>query len=78
MQANYQQCWCFALSGARQYAPEISTKSGVLRRALRRVGGQIIVLAFVLLDIVGLGFALVASVWLAPWVTVNLTALVGL
>jgi Flp pilus assembly protein TadB len=33
------------------------------------------VLAFVLLDIGGLGFALAAPVWLAPWVTINLTAL---
>jgi hypothetical protein len=74
MQINYQQCWCFAPSGAPQYA--ITTKPGVLRRTLRRVGGQIIVLAFILLDIVGLEFALVASVWLVPWVTINLTALV--
>jgi flagellar biosynthesis GTPase FlhF len=76
MQTSYQQCWCFALSGARQYAPKISTKAGVLRRTLRRVGGQIIVLAFVLLDIAGLGIALVESIWLAPWVAINVTALV--
>ena len=55
MQVNHQQCWSFALSGAWQYAPE--TKAGVLRRTLRRVGGQIIVLAFVLLDIAGLVMA---------------------
>jgi hypothetical protein len=48
----------------------------VLRRTLRRLGGQIILLAFVLLDTGSLGFALVAPVWLAPWVTINLTALV--
>ena len=76
MQVNYQQCWSFALSGARQYVPETSTKPGVLRRTLRRLGAQIIVLAFVLIDIGGLGFALVASIWLAPWVAINLTALV--
>jgi hypothetical protein len=46
----------------------------LLRRTLRRVGGQIVWLAFVLLDIGGLGFALAAPVWLAPWVTINLTA----
>jgi DnaJ-domain-containing protein 1 len=40
------------------------------------LSGQIIVLAFVLIDIGGLGFALVASVWLAPWLAINLTALV--
>jgi DnaJ-domain-containing protein 1 len=40
------------------------------------MGGQIIVLAFVLLDAGGLGFALVAPVWLAPWVAINVTALV--
>ena len=76
MQVNHQQCWSFALSGARQYVPETSTRPGVLRRTLRRLSGQIIVLAFVLIDIGGLGFALVASVWLAPWLAINLTALV--
>jgi DnaJ-domain-containing protein 1 len=40
------------------------------------LGGQTIVSAFVLIDIAGLGFALVASIWLAPWVAINLTALV--
>jgi DNA repair exonuclease SbcCD ATPase subunit len=40
------------------------------------VSGQIIVLALVLLDIGGLGFTVVASVWLAPWVAINVTALV--
>ena len=74
MQVNHQQCWSFALSGAWQYAPE--TKAGVLRRTLRRVGGQIIVLAFVLLDIAGLVMALAASIWLAPWAAINATALV--
>ena len=54
MQVNHQQCWSFALSGARQYVPETSTKPGVLRRTLRRLGAQIIVLAFVLIDIGGL------------------------
>ena len=43
---------------------------------LRRVGGQIIVLAFVLLDIAGLMMALAASIWLAPWAAINVTALV--
>jgi DnaJ-domain-containing protein 1 len=76
MQVNHQQCWSFVPSGARQYAPETSTKSGVLRRTLRRLGGQTIVSAFVLIDIGGLGFALVASIWLAPWLAINLTALV--
>ena len=74
MQVNHQQCWSFALSGAWQYAPE--TKAGVLRRTLRRVGGQIIVLAFVLLDIAGLVMALAASIWIAPWAAINVTALV--
>ena len=54
----------------------ISTKPGLLQRTLRRVGGQIIVLAFVVLDIGGLGFALVVPIWLAPWVAINVTALV--
>jgi hypothetical protein len=76
MQLKYQQYWCFAPSGAPLYAPVIGTKPGLLRRTLRRVGGQIIVLALVLLDISGLGFALVASIWLAPWVAINVTALV--
>jgi flagellar biosynthesis GTPase FlhF len=76
MQVNYWQCWCFALSGARQYVSETSTKPGLLRRTLRRLGAQIIVSAFVLIDIGGLGFGLVASIWLAPWVAINLTALV--
>ena len=48
----------------------------MLRRALRRLGGQIILLAFILFGTGSLGFALVAPVWLAPWVTINLTALV--
>ena len=74
MQVNHQQCWSFALSGAWQYAP--GTKAGVIRRTVRRLGGQTIVLAFVLIDVGGLGFALVASIWLAPWVAINLTALV--
>ena len=76
MQLNYQQCWCFALSGGQPYAPEIITQPDVLRRTLCRVGGQFIVLAFVLLDVGGLGFALVAPVWLAPWVVINVTVLV--
>ena len=75
MQANYQQCWYFALSGAQQYSPKISTKPGVLRRTLRHVGTQIIVMAFVLLDIGGLGLALVAPIWLSPWVAINVTVL---
>jgi hypothetical protein len=32
MQLKYQQCWCFAVSGAPQYAPGIRTKPGLLRR----------------------------------------------
>ena len=76
MQVNYQQGWCFALAGGRLYAPEITTKPGVLRRTLRRVGGQSIVLAFVVLDIGALGFALVAPTWVAPWVVINAAALV--
>ena len=47
----------------------------MLRRTLRRVSGQIIVLALVLLDIGSFGFALAAPVWLAPWVIINLTVL---
>ena len=53
-----------------------SPKRNLLRRALRRVGAQIVLSAFVLLDIGGLGLALIAPAWLAPWVTINLTALV--
>jgi DnaJ-domain-containing protein 1 len=67
MQANQQQFWCLALPGTRQ--------PSVLRRTLRWVGWQTIVLAFILLDIAGLGFTLVAPVWLAPWMTINVTAL---
>ena len=52
------------------------SKPGLLGRTLRRVGGQMIVLALVLLDIGGLGFALAAPAWLEPWVIANLTALV--
>jgi DnaJ-domain-containing protein 1 len=40
------------------------------------LGAQISVLAFVLLDIVGLGFALVSPVWLAPWAIMNVAAFV--
>jgi DnaJ-domain-containing protein 1 len=40
------------------------------------VGGQTIVLAFVLLDIAGLVMALAASIWLAPWAAINVTVLV--
>jgi DnaJ-domain-containing protein 1 len=54
----------------------MSTKPGLLGRTLWCVGGQIIVLALVLLDIGGLGFALAAPIWLAPWVIINLAALV--
>jgi hypothetical protein len=76
MQLNYQVCWCFALSGAPHYGPETSTKPALLRRTLRRVGGQFIAVAFVVLDIGALGFALVAPVWVAPWVIINSAALV--
>jgi DnaJ-domain-containing protein 1 len=55
---------------------KMSTKPGLLGRTLRRVGGQIIVLGLLLLDIGGLGFALAAPVWLAPWVIINLTTCV--
>jgi DnaJ-domain-containing protein 1 len=48
----------------------------VLRRTLRRVGGQVVLLAVVLLDLGGLGYTLVEPVWLAPWMTINLMALV--
>ena len=75
MQADCQRFWCFALPGARPYAPAVSARPGVLRRALRRVGGQTIVLAFIVLDIGGLAFALGASAWLAPWMTMNVVAL---
>jgi DnaJ-domain-containing protein 1 len=61
---------------ARTGASKISAKLGGLRRTLRWVGWQTIVLAFVLLDIAGLGFALVAPVWLVPWMTINVAALV--
>jgi len=60
----------------RKSASKMSAKPGLLGRTLRRVGGQIIVLALVLIDIGGLGFALAAPAWLAPWVIINLTALV--
>ena len=76
MQVNYQQGWCFALASERPYTAEVTTKLVVLRRALRRVGGQFIVLAFVVLDIGALGFALVAPTWVAPWVVINAAALV--
>jgi len=76
MQVNYQQGWCFALASERPYTAEVTTKLVVLRRALRRVGGQFIVLAFVVVDIGALGFALVAPVWVAPWVVLNAAALV--
>jgi flagellar biosynthesis GTPase FlhF len=75
MQADDQRFWCFALPGAHPYAPAISARPGVLRRALRRVGGQTIVLAFIVLDSGGLAFALVASAWLVPWMTLNVVAL---
>jgi len=55
---------------------KIANRSCVLRRTLCRLGAQIIALALVLLDIGGLGFVLAAPVWLAPWVIINLTALV--
>jgi DnaJ domain len=61
---------------ARTGASKIGAKLGGLRRALRWVVWQTIVLAFVLLDIAGLGFTLVAPVWLAPWMTINVAALV--
>ena len=60
----------------RKVASKISTKkTDLLRRTLRRVSGQIIVLALVLLDIGSFGFAFAAPVWLAPWVIMNLTVL---
>lgn len=76
MQASYQQFWCFALPGGQQYAPKVGKKPAVLRRTLRHVGGQLIVLAFVLFDIGALALAATASVWLMPWVTTNLAVLV--
>ena len=76
MQVKYQHGWCFALAGRRLYAPQISGRPGVLRRTLRCVGGQFIVLAFVIIDIGALGFALVAPVLVAPWVVINAAALV--
>ena len=75
MQVNDQQGWCFALAGGRPYATEITTKPGVFGRTLRRVGGQSIVIAFVVLDIGALGFGLVAPIWLGSWVVINVTAL---
>jgi DnaJ-domain-containing protein 1 len=51
-------------------------KLGGFRRALRWVGWQTIVLAFVLLDIASLGFTLVAPFWLTPWMTINVVMLV--
>ena len=60
----------------RKSGCKIKIKPGVFRRTLRRVGGQIIVLALVLLDIGSLGLALAAPVWVATWVTMNLTVLV--
>jgi flagellar biosynthesis GTPase FlhF len=58
---------------AQKVASKIGVIPGLLRRTLRRVGGQVIVLGLILLDIGGLAFALAAPVWLAPWVTMNLT-----
>ena len=75
MQANYQQCWSSPYRALGSIPPKISTKPGVLRRTLRHVGTQIIVMAFVLLDIGGLGLALVAPIWLSPWVAINVTVL---
>jgi hypothetical protein len=60
----------------RKGASKKGTKPGLLGRTLRRVGGQMIVLALVLLDIGGLGLAIAASVWFAPWAIINLIALV--
>jgi DnaJ-domain-containing protein 1 len=60
----------------RKGASSIRTKAGLLGRTLRRVAGQIIVLTSVVLDIAGLGFAVTASVWLGPWIIINLTMLV--
>jgi DnaJ-domain-containing protein 1 len=61
---------------SRRSISKISPKPNVLGRTLRRLGGQITLLAFVLLDTGSLGFALVAPVWLPTWMIINLTALV--
>ena len=61
---------------SRKSTSKIGRKPKLLRRTSRRVGGQTVFLAFVLLDIGGFGFALAEPVWLAQWVTINLMALV--
>ena len=58
---------------ARRLASKIPSLPGLLRRTLHRVDEQIIVLGLILLDIGGLGLALTTPIWLAPWVTINLT-----
>jgi DnaJ-domain-containing protein 1 len=58
---------------ARRLASKITSLPGLLRRTLDRVDEQIIVLGLILLDIGGLVLALATPIWLAPWVTINLT-----
>jgi len=53
----------------------LKISSNPLGRTLRRLGAQIVVLAFILFDIGGFGFTLVEPLWLAPWITINMTAL---
>jgi DnaJ-domain-containing protein 1 len=54
----------------------VGTRPGLLRRTLCRLGTQILVLALLLLDIAGLGLALVSPVLLAPWTIINVAVLV--
>jgi hypothetical protein len=61
---------------ARTATSRRSSRFRTLRNAVRRLVWQAMLLIFVLLDIGGLGFALIDPVWLAPWVTLNMTALV--
>jgi DnaJ-domain-containing protein 1 len=61
---------------SRKGTSKIGLKPKLLRRTLCRLGAQIIVLTFVILDIGSLGFALLSPVWLAPWAIINVAALV--
>jgi hypothetical protein len=58
------------------YASGLIVRHAVLQRTLYRLGAQITVFALVLLDIAGLGLALVSPVLLAPWTIINLAVLV--
>jgi DnaJ-domain-containing protein 1 len=61
---------------SRKGESNLGARPSVLRRTLCRLGAQAVVLALVLLDIGGLGLALVSPVLFAPWVIINLAVLV--